>query len=208
QVPEVPRRQVAVLPQDVERFRLGGARHAPAFPRSRSGRRRSTSPSQSATSRRVKGLRISVQGWRSSQVRTSSASASPVMIAIRPSSEGQRWTMARYSASPDMVGSWMSSSTASAGSEASRSYAVSALAAPITRKPNWPSERSSTRRSDGSSSTTRSVGRGGRGGGSGAGGGGGGRGPRAARRRWRAARVTHGDREAKSRQARDMYDGS
>src|SRR5256885_966868 len=156
-VAEIPGREVAVFPQDVHRFVVWGPRHASAPPRPRSSASRNTAVSQSVTWCKLNGLRITVQWCRSSQLRTSSASASPVMIAMRPSSAGQRWMIARYSASPDMVGRWMSRSRASGCAVLSSWYAVSALPAEITRWPARVSERSSTRRSGASSSTTRIV---------------------------------------------------
>src|SRR5213593_3544003 len=157
EIPEVPRGEVAVLPQVLQGLGVRRSGHAPAPPRARSSSIRNTPVSQSVSSRRLNGFRITTHWCRSSQVRTSSASAFPVMIAMRPSNAGQRCTMARYRASPDIVGRWMSSSRASGCTVASRSYAVSALPAPITRRPWRASERSSTRRNGASSSTTRMV---------------------------------------------------
>src|SRR6267378_225886 len=95
QVAQVPRREVAILPQGVQRLAVRRSRHASAPPRARSSPIRNTPVSQSVTWRRLNGFRSTTHWCRSSQVRTSSASASPVMIAMRPSSAGQRCTIAR-----------------------------------------------------------------------------------------------------------------
>src|SRR5437016_377059 len=95
EIAQVPRGEVAILPQVLQRLRVRRACHAPAPPRALSSPIRNTAVSQSVTSRRLNGFRITMHWCRSSQVRTSSASASPVMIAMRPSYTGQRCTMAR-----------------------------------------------------------------------------------------------------------------
>src|SRR5216110_1245260 len=95
EIAQVPRGEVAILPQVVQRLRVRRSRHASAPPRARSSLIWNTAVSQSVTSRRLNGFRITMHWCRSSQVRTSSASASPVMIAMRPSYTGQRCTIAR-----------------------------------------------------------------------------------------------------------------
>src|SRR5438105_4489327 len=102
EIAEIPGRKVAVFSEDVERIGVRHYRHASMAPLARSRCR--TSDTQSATCCRLNGLRMTMQRWCSSQARTSSASASPVMMAMCPSSAGQRWMMARYSAKPDIVG--------------------------------------------------------------------------------------------------------
>src|SRR5205823_13374768 len=101
EIAEIPGRKVAVFSEDMQRIGVRHYRHASMAPLARS--RCSTCDTQSATCCRLNGLRMTMQRWCSSQVRTSSASASPVMMAMCPSSAGQRWMMARYSAKPDIV---------------------------------------------------------------------------------------------------------
>src|SRR5436309_9537436 len=79
------------------------------------------------------------------------------MKAMRRSSCGHRCTIARYKASPDIVGSRTSSSTASTGREARMAYAASGSAAVRTRYPSGAKTLSSAPRSVASSSTISTV---------------------------------------------------